>query len=280
MTEKSILQKPFELRLGDGGIIRGEVRVANTPGRRPAVLIAHGFKGFKDWGFLPYTAEKIALAGFCAVTFNFSRNGVSDQEFDEPHRFGLNTYSREQADLDQVLTALLQQELPFADKLTSSKVGIIGHSRGGGNAIIFAAEHHLVRAVVTWNGIARANLFDAEFEQKARTEGVAYVTNARTNQELPIRREFFEDLDKNRDRFDIPARLSGLGIPVLQVQADDDSPRLLQGFQLLREAAPHQPVVRLEGTGHTFGAVHPFEGATPALQSALEATTAFLKASL
>lgn len=278
METKAPRKAPFELRLSDGGTIRGEVRFVPSGGRKPVVLIAHGFKGFKDWGFLPYAAERIAEAGFYAVTFNFSRNGVSGgEEFDELNKFALNTYSREQSDLERIVAALVGRELPHPEQADAKRIGICGHSRGGGNAIIFASEHPIVRAAVTWNGIARANLFDAEFEAAARRDGQAFVPNARTGQQMPIGKGFFEDLDRNADRFDIPARLASLRAPVLLIQGDADSSRLIEGFGRLKEAAPQQPSLLLEGASHTFGASHPFAGATPELDAALEATVGFLR---
>ncbi|MCM3748504.1 alpha/beta hydrolase [Paenibacillus pasadenensis] len=276
--QEAVLTSPFELRLSDGGLIRGDIRVTAAGGSRPAVLIAHGFKGFKDWGFFPYAAEQLARAGFYTITFNFSRNGVSgSQEFDELGKFGLNTYSREQADLERVIAALIRKELPHQEKADPKRLGLIGHSRGGGNALLFAAEHPLVRAAVSWNGIARANLFEAAFEEEARREGVAFTPNARTGQQMPIRKEFFEDLDANAERFDIPARLASLRIPVLLIQGDQDSPRLLEAFRILKDAAQNGTSLLLEGAGHTFGTVHPFAGTTASLESGLEATIEFLR---
>ena len=49
--------KRFELLSADGGPLRGEVRTAGGGEGRPAVVICHGFKGFKDWGFFPKLAE-------------------------------------------------------------------------------------------------------------------------------------------------------------------------------------------------------------------------------
>ena len=40
-----------ELTGADGGPVRGEVRTAAGGENRPAVVLCHGFKGFKDWGF-------------------------------------------------------------------------------------------------------------------------------------------------------------------------------------------------------------------------------------
>jgi len=44
----------------------------------PVVIYSHGFLGFKDWGFIPYVADKFAKAGFVFVRFNFSHNGISE----------------------------------------------------------------------------------------------------------------------------------------------------------------------------------------------------------
>ena len=63
-----------KVRLGaaDGGPLRVDVRTGARPGEaRPAVVICHGFKGFKDWGFFPKLSERLAVAGFTALSFNF-----------------------------------------------------------------------------------------------------------------------------------------------------------------------------------------------------------------
>lgn len=282
MKERTIRTEPFLIELGGGLRIRGEARIAGRPGVRPVLIIAHGFKGFKDWGFFPYIAERFAESGFYTVTFNFSCNGVNETDFDELDKFAVNTYSREQADLTAVLKAVEQRQLPLSAEADPGAVALLGHSRGGGNVILFAAEHPAVQAVVTWNGIANVNLFDAAFEAEAIRNGAAYTPNARTGQQMPISRVFFEDLKAQGERFDIPQRLARLTerIPVLLVQGEADSERLVSGFKRLQEAAPAARPHPIEGASHTFGAVHPFEGTTPALEEALDVSVRFLAESL
>ena len=53
----------FQLNGSDGGPLRGEVRTGGRGEERPAVLICHGFKGFKDWGFFPKLAERSPCGG-------------------------------------------------------------------------------------------------------------------------------------------------------------------------------------------------------------------------
>ena len=103
----------FELTGADGGPLRGEVRTAAHGADRPAVVICHGFKGFKDWGFFPHLAARLARGGMTAVTFNFSGSGVGTdgESFSEPERFGRATVSSDLADLNTVCDALLAGSL-------------------------------------------------------------------------------------------------------------------------------------------------------------------------
>ena len=132
----SPIKTSFRLTGADGGTLRGDVRTAGRA--RPAVVICHGFKGFKDWGYFPVTADRLARAGFTAVSFSFSGAGVGDdgETFNEPERFGRNTYSVQLADLDIILHALGSGALG----LQPSAVGLLGHSMGGGVTILRAAR--------------------------------------------------------------------------------------------------------------------------------------------
>ncbi|TVY11856.1 alpha/beta hydrolase family protein [Paenibacillus cremeus] len=275
----------FEQPLGGDLMLRGKVAIYShgeeaVANPKPVVILVHGFKSFQDWGFNPYVAEELARSGYYAVQLQLSCNGVHKTDFDELDKFAQNTYSREQEDLAVLLRLLLERKLPLSDSADSSRIALLGHSRGGGNSIIFAAEHPQIKAVVTWNGIAAVNLFDAAFREEAMNNGVAYVQNARTKQQMPIGRTFFEDLDRNVERFDIVAKLAELSVPVLCIQGDEDTERLRAGFQKLHEAAPHQTFVTIHGGTHTFGAVHPFTSTTPQLEEALQATRRFLEAAI
>ena len=99
-------RRPFSITGADGGPLRGDIRSAGGP--RPAVVICHGFKGFRDWGFFPVTADRLAHAGFAAVSFNFSGSGVGEpgDTFNEPVRFQHATYTNGLRDLAAVLAVL------------------------------------------------------------------------------------------------------------------------------------------------------------------------------
>ncbi|MFD0589429.1 alpha/beta hydrolase family protein [Paenibacillus sp. GCM10027627] len=275
MSVSGIIHLTFTLEPEPGISIKGDVRVKEGNERGPVLLLAHGFKGFKDWAFFPYVSERFAGQGFAVITFNFSHNGVNESDFDELEKFGRNTYSQEQKDLSAVLAALLEGKLPFAEHLDREQIYLVGHSRGGGNSVLFAAEHSEIRGVASWNGIANVNLFDEAFREGVLRDGVGYVENARTKQRMPIEKLFFEDLDANRERFDIVAKAAELRTPVLFIQGMRDSERLINGFARLQEAASHHRFEKLEDATHTFGAVHPFAGTTNDLEQAIALTREF-----
>src|SRR5512146_1110508 len=97
----------------DGGPLRVDVRRAGDAAA--TVVVCHGFKGFKDWGFFPAIAERLARAGFAVVSFNFSGSGIGadEESFSEVERFGRATFSHHLEDLDIVLGALVEGGLGF-----------------------------------------------------------------------------------------------------------------------------------------------------------------------
>ncbi|OXM87368.1 alpha/beta hydrolase [Paenibacillus rigui] len=284
MAHKPFILAAGQLATGEPLFLRGDVRVGegsetvSSTRPKPVLVICHGFKGFKDWGFFPYAANRFAEEGFYTITFNFSCNGVAETDFDELNKFALNTYSREQNDLAILLEAARSKQLPLSSHADTGRVLLLGHSRGGGSSILYAADHpDEVKAMVTWNGIAKADLFDDAFKEQIASHGVAYVANARTKQEMPIRSTFYEDLEQHGERYHIVKRLSELTLPVLLVQGDQDSPRLVEGFEAMRLGATQHKAAIIAGGNHTLGAVHPFVTTTPFLEEAIRLTVQFFK---
>ncbi|HEX9709632.1 MAG TPA: alpha/beta hydrolase, partial [Candidatus Thermoplasmatota archaeon] len=87
----------FEREVPGRRLLLGDVLIAEGPPPRSAVVVVHGFKGFKDWGFFPHVARRLAAAGHAAVVFNFSGAGVGrdTEHFADLDGFARNTLSRE-----------------------------------------------------------------------------------------------------------------------------------------------------------------------------------------
>jgi uncharacterized protein len=257
------------------GEILVDVRAGGRDTPRPAVILVHGFKGFKDWGLWPSFAERLARAGVTAVTFNLSGSGVDDTgEFVFPERFGHNTFSAEVQDLRRVVDALSGGDLGVA---APDRMGLLGHSRGGGTTILCAAADSRVRALVTWAAICTVERWTDTQRKAWRAAGVQQVKNARTGQVLPQYTDVLDDIERNTSSLDIERAAAGMAVPWLLVHGrDDDAVPLLEGERLAAVAPPARTrFLPVDGAGHTFGAAHPWRGPTPELEQVLDATLAF-----
>jgi hypothetical protein len=63
----TIRHTEFELYNEDGDPIRGDVWGGGEARGKAAVVICHGFKGFKNWGFFPYAAQQLVESISLAV---------------------------------------------------------------------------------------------------------------------------------------------------------------------------------------------------------------------
>lgn len=258
------------------GPILIDVRTSDRSASRPAVLIVHGFKGFKDWGMFPVLADRVARAGWSAVSVNLSGSGVDDAgDFTLPEQFGHNTFSAELADIRAVLDGIAEGRLGAAP---TTSVGLVGHSRGGGIAILAASGDPRVRALVTWAAISHVDRWSAQAAEWRRT-GKLDMVNARTGQVLPMYTDMLDDIETNRSRLDIQAAVGRLTIPWLLIHGEADTSVPIAEADALARAAPPAGQPRrivLAGAGHTFGAVHPFAGMSPELATVLDETVGWL----
>lgn len=252
-----------------GEVIRIDVRrpaavAPSTKGRaavepRSAVLVVHGFKGFKDWGFFPHLCERLAADGHLVVSFNGSRNGIGPNllDFTDLEAFGRNTYSHEVGDVHHMVGLLAAGR--WSDGRRPASVGILGHSRGGGTGIVTVAERADVSSLVTWAAVSTFHRWTPEQREVWAEQGVAHVHNARTGQDMPLRREVLDDLEANGRRFDVVAAAARVRVPWLIVHGAEDPTVPLAEAHELAEAGPTAKLEVVEDSGHTFEAVHPFE---------------------
>lgn len=264
----------FELYNNDGDPIRGDVWSWGRAKRDVAIVICHGFKGFKNWGFFPYTAEQLAQAtGYPVVQFNFSGCGIGPdlENFTELDKFERNTFSKELDDLGVVLDVAQAGELPGLLGRRES-FGLLGHSRGGISALITAAEDPRVAALVTWNAVAYVDRWSEEQKEEWRRKGRIEILNTRTGQMMPLGLVLLEDAERNAQRFNLERAAARLEVPYLILHASDDESVSVTDGERLAAAAPTESTrfERIQGAGHTFGAVHPFEGSTEHLDRVVD----------
>lgn len=244
----------------------------------PLVIFVHGYKGYKDWGAWNLMAEKFVGAGFFFVKFNFSHNGTTIEDphnFADLEAFGNNNYSKELSDLEAVIDYFSKNE-----KVDNHKIIVIGHSRGGGISIIKTHEDERINGLITLASVDTLDRFpkNEAFEQW-KNEGVYYVVNGRTKQEMPHYFQFYEDYEKDIHRFDVERATEMAKAHFLIIHGTSDESVSVKNAEHLHLLHPNSELYLIENADHTFGAKEPWEkdGLPKDLEDAVDRSIKFIK---
>ncbi len=260
-----------------GGCLHGFVHLPDLDkfsAPRPTVVICHGFKGFMEWGFFPPLADLLCERGFVAVRFNYSGSGMQpgDELVTDLDAFRRNTFSLELQETQKILGSL---EEIAPSRVDPSRIGLLGHSRGGAAAVLAAASAPWVDrigALVTWAALCSFERY-AQHEVEWRRQGVLPTRNGRTGQELELGIELLEDLRLHPEELDLAAASARIRAPWSIVHGtDDEAVPFSEAHDFAGWATTTHQVVEIKDGSHTFGARHPFVGPTPELVRAMNAT--------
>ncbi len=262
---------PFSILSSEGLPLRGDFEAAEKA--RALVVLVHGFKGFKDWGFFPWLAQRLTQHRLVVCRFNMSRSGIGDdpEAFDRLDLFEHDTYSTQLRDL---MTVVQHAQERFPNLPTF----LLGHSRGGGIAILGAAGVPNLRGVVAWSPIARADRWDEPTQRDWRERGVLEVENQRTRQIMRMSPVILDDYAANRERLDILAAAGNLSVPLLVVHGGSDDSVPLEEGRLIAERSPQSSFVVIHRASHTFNAIHPLVHVPFELVAASEVSAHFINA--
>ncbi|KMQ58429.1 alpha/beta hydrolase [Chryseobacterium angstadtii] len=230
-----------------------------TDEKLPLVIFVHGYKGYKDWGAWNLMGEKFAEAGFFFVKFNSSHNGTTVEDphnFGDLEAFGHNNYSKELSDLGVVIDHFVKD--PHVD---DQKIILVGHSRGGGISIIKTFEDERINGLITLASVDTLERFPKEEAlEHWKKEGVYYVLNGRTKQEMPHYYQFYEDFQNNVHRFDVERATEMAKAYVLIVHGTHDESVSAKSAEHLHILNPNSELFLVEGADHTFGSKEPWTG--------------------
>ena len=221
------------------------------------LLFVHGYKGYKDWGCWNLVQKYFTNRGLGFAKMNTSHNGGTiDEPIDFPdlEAFGANRYSYEVEDIKNAIQWIREKS-----KDTEIKIHLIGHSRGGGE-VILAGEHPEVKTVTTWAGISsiEERFPSGEALEKWREEGVRYVTNGRTGQEMPHNFSMYEDWAINKEKLSIEKAARNLKKPCLHIHGDIDEAVSIINAEHLSQWTEGKMIVIRDGN-HAFGSSHPWK---------------------
>jgi uncharacterized protein len=257
-----------------------DIRRPVGAGARPIIIVCHGFKGFKDFAFFPYTSRKLCEQGCAVVTMNFSGNGIGTDpvNFTELDKFAQNTISQELDDIEAVLDGIASGVL-LGTQGDARRIGIMGHSRGGCTAIVKASLDPRLKCLVTWASPAALGRYSDEVLRQWKEDGRYNFVNARTKQDMFVNYAYLEDIQANRERYSLDLAVSQLTIPYLTVHGTTDESVAVDAARRLHSymRTGQAELGLVEGGTHTFGTKHPFEASTSALEQAIDKTAAWFR---
>ncbi len=257
----------------------------NDPVQKPVVIYAHGFNGFKDWGNFDLIAEKFSGAGYTMVKFNFSHNGTTPElpdEFTNLEAFGNNNYTKQLVDLKLVVDWVCDSGNIYSYLIDSNRIYLMGHSMGGGIAILQAAADKRIKKLVTWAAIGECKTpwgsWPPEKMQAWKETGVAFYNNSRTNQQMPMYYQLHEDYKQNSEKLDIQKAITSLSIPVLICHGTADNAVPVSTAHDLQNWHPAAQLF-ITDSDHVFGRRHPWtaDELPAAMEAVVNASLQFLK---
>lgn len=231
--------------------------------KKPLVIFCHGYKGFKDWGAWNLVAREFMDAGCFFVKFNFSHNGGTAEnpiDFPDLEAFAENNYSKELDDLNDVLEFFLRNENEYAHHIDSENVTVIGHSRGGGIAVLLASEDSRIKKLIIWAAVSdfgKRSSTTGDLEEW-KNNGVKYVINGRTKQQMPHNYQFYQDFKTNEERLHIESAEKRLDIPHLIIHGKDDDSVAFSEAEFLNGWNSDSQLVPVENANHVFNTSHPW----------------------
>ncbi|WP_329278920.1 CocE/NonD family hydrolase [Streptomyces sp. NBC_00691] len=144
----------------DGTRIDTSYFTGDAGGRRPAVLLGHGFGGSKD--DVRAQAERLARDGYAVLTWSARGFGASGGEI------GLNDPDHEVEDARKLIDWLAARPEVLLDKPGDPRVGVTGASYGGAISLLAAGHDARVDAIapqITYWNLADALFPDGVFKK-------------------------------------------------------------------------------------------------------------------
>lgn len=131
------MEEKIKIKNQKGLNLAAIIHKPDTKGKHPAVIILHGFTGYKEEKHIEQLAKNLALKGIIAIRFDASGFGESEGSLEKEYR--LSNYL---GDVENVY-----EFIKMHPSVNNSHIGICGHSMGGMAAVIFASNHPEIKAI-------------------------------------------------------------------------------------------------------------------------------------
>lgn len=207
----------------------------------PAMIISHGFTGYKEEAHLEELAKTLAKNGFAAIRFDCSGSGESEGTFSKDY-----LVSNYLEDIKSVFNYV--QNLKFVNK---DKIGICGHSLGGMLSVIFASMQPEIKVCIPISPtttIIAANWIKAVIEDWEKT-GWFDKEFSKDGNRIRIPFSFIKDANK----FNALDFVQNLRCPLLlALGLADDVVSPSDSKKIFTAANEPKSLIEIEGMGHDY----------------------------
>lgn len=234
--EKKVFIKNFR-----GLKLASIIHYPNKEKQYPAIIILHGFTGYKEEAHLEELARTLVKNGFVAIRFDCSGSGESEGTFEKDYL--VSNYLK---DIECVYHYV--RTLKFIDE---NKIGVAGHSMGGMLSIIFASQQPKIAlciAISSPTTMVAADWIKAAMEEWERV-GWLYEEISRDGSQIKIPFSFIMDANKY-DALDFIKKLRCPLLIILGLIDDVVSPNDTR--EIFKKAKAKKELIEIEGMGHDY----------------------------
>lgn len=243
-----------------------EILISTHAPRSEAIacaVIVHGFKGYKDYGFIPVMAHDLCERGVLVHRINLSTSGMTDDinTFARPDLFELDSWNRQVEDVCCVVRAIDQGVLAGAGLPRY----LIGHSRGGATVLLAGGRHRAslqLHGIVTINAVDSCCRMSSDEQREILERGYTLTQSARTGQALRISASWLQEQLDDPQAHDVLLQASRCGVRVCVMHGDRDDAVDISAGQAIAYKL-NTPLIVLQDSNHVLNMPNPSNIDTP-----------------
>lgn len=282
-----------------------QVIYGNThiPNNQPLanVILCHGFKGYKDYGFIPVMAKMLSGHNFVVHRFNFSHSAMLDGHgaFERLDLFEQDTWNKQVYDLLSVIAYIFQNRIQGK----GLPIFIAGHSRGGVTCLLTAGRLYsgtlknsllniqenldfsqmlsALKGVITIASPDTCNPYNENQKKELLEKGYLESPSSRTSQTLKVGKAFLEEQLFDKDNHDLLNLVKQIKCPITIFHGDSDPTVSTEAAHNINQAnKSHSFLHFIHDANHVFNTKNPFtddDQISPQLETLVNECLIFLK---
>jgi len=220
----------------EGKNIIGMLHLTNEK-KRPVIIICHGFTGSKEGPYYMFsqTSRKLCENGYNVLRFDFRGSADSEGRFED------QTFVSMIKDIKAASNFLKKfKEIDLA------KIGLIGHSKGGSVAILFARNNPSVKCLALWSTVADYKLFWKGYEREFK---VMFRKGYQNYYGFKIPKKLYLD----NLNYNLLKTIKTIKSPILFIHGtkDTDVP-LIHSKLLMKEVNGPKKLIKIKDADHIF----------------------------